>query len=729
MKRLSMAVLALAVCAMACAQQSGFSKLSASLRRIVAKQQAIPENSYKTPKSGNSLSICSFVKASGNADSVFSAVGCRKLANIGDIYIVAVPIRGIETLARAKQVGRIEAGMGMSLHLDSMALNTNTTPIYSGQQLPQAYTGKGVVMGIQDVGFDLTHPSFREQATGTLRIKRFWDQLSADTVGSNMYVGAEYTSPESIIEYGHSRDADMIFHGTHTLGIAAGNGWQSKYRGIAYESDICLVSNAVVDDKYLISDDDLYKYTYATDALGFKYIFDYAQSQGKPCVISFSEGSFPDFAGDDILFGQMLERMTGPGRIIVSSAGNSGYMKNHVKKERGKASAGSFIYVFGNKISLTMKSKDDFSMRFVMHGSKPDTVAISSREVTEAKDSVLSVSATLNGKQHDISIVAFRSCYDSSDIVYDVEISGQINIGVAPALSIEMTGMDADVDLYRRNCDFWASKDYPELAGADNSFGINSPSCLPSVICVGATSYRDRYTNIKGERAGMDWGTGNQRGPYSSIGPTLDLRVKPDVMAPGSNIISSMSSYYMKTHLGAYDILAEKFDFEGREYGWGAESGTSMASPAVGGIIALWLQAKPDLTKEDIIGVFSRTCKHFDDASTYPNNTYGYGLIDAYAGLLDILNLSSIKGLSDYHPSSVKFFLKGKQLCLQFEKALAHDAQIKIYSSTGMLVASHSAESGSTDAAIDVSQLPKGVYAIQVNAKEKGLTGSTLMRF
>ena len=74
---------------------------------------------------------------------------------------------------------------------------------------------------------------------------------------------------------------------------------------------------------------------------------------------------------------------------------------------------------------------------------------------------------------------------------------------------------------------------------------------------------------------------------------------KPEVIAPGVNIISSYSSFFLESveddwNLG-YDIA--RFRFRGREYSWNAQSGTSMSSPLVGGIIALWLQACPRLTR------------------------------------------------------------------------------------------------------------------------------------
>jgi hypothetical protein len=60
-----------------------------------------------------------------------------------------------------------------------------------------------------------------------------------------------------------------------------------------------MVANAVSNNANLI-DSTLYdRFTFATDALGFKYLFDYANSVGKPCVVTFSEGSGQDFWGYD----------------------------------------------------------------------------------------------------------------------------------------------------------------------------------------------------------------------------------------------------------------------------------------------------------------------------------------------------------------------------------------------------------------------------------------------
>ena len=186
-------------------------------------------------------------------------------------------------------------------------------------------------MGVMDVGFDLKHPTFSQE--GTCRISAFWDQL-APQEGDALPVGCEYLTPQAISEKGCATDGLIQNHGTHTVGIAAGGGHDTNFRGVAFESDICLVNNAVTSDTSLIDNADFYKYTSATDALGFKYIFDYAERQHKPCVISFSEGYTPYIDQDDSLFAAFLGKMTGPGRILVASAGNESVLPTYMEKQR-----------------------------------------------------------------------------------------------------------------------------------------------------------------------------------------------------------------------------------------------------------------------------------------------------------------------------------------------------------------------------------------------------------
>ena len=147
--------------------------------------------------------------------------------------------------------------------------------------------------------------------------------------------------------------------------------------------------------------------------------------------------------------------------------------------------------------------------------------------------------------------------------------------------------------------------------------------------------------------------------PRSSVGPTQDNRIKPDVVAPGVNIISSASSFSNDAAYGS--TLVEKTTFNDREYPWICISGTSMATPCVAGIVALWLQADPTLTPERVKETLAATCTKPEEDLAYPNNTYGNGLIDAYAGMLHILNIpSTIKDISMYSVTHPSFRRSGK---------------------------------------------------------------------
>lgn len=107
----------------------------------------------------------------------------------------------------------------------------------------------------------------------------------------------------------------------------------------------------------------------------------------------------------------------------------------------------------------------------------------------------------------------------------------------------------------------------------------------------------------------------NVRGDFSRRGPGPYNNLKPDVSAPGVNIRSSVPGGY--------------------ESGW---SGTSMSAPAVTGTIALILSANNSLSIEEVENLLKSTAVHKEDSDDpgYPNNGYGYGLIDAFAAVSEI---------------------------------------------------------------------------------------------
>jgi len=496
-------------------QATDYRKLSGFVKQIAEGEASRPAASRSTTP-GVERTLTAFLKVkSAQSDSICRTYRLQRHAQLGDVAIVSIPLSTLSDLSECPEVLRIEASRPCRLTMDTTAIIVRADRLQR-QPLPASLNaslnGQGVILGIMDVGFDLTHPNFLNANDGTPRIGAFWDHLSKDTLDSTLPVGRDFTGYELVRAQQHSVDGLLETHGTHTLGIAAGSGHHSPYIGIAPEADICVVSNAVESDTVLIDSADIYKYTTAVDAMGFKYIFDYADRQHKPCVASFSEGYIiEDPTAEDSLYAEFLDSLVGPGRIIVAAAGNNG-------------------------------------------SSGP---------------------------------------------------------------------------------------------------GVHAPGCFPSVICVGATAHRLGFTNYLGKYNDYAKGrTIGMRSPYSCYGPAFNGLMKPDVLAPGDNIISSYSSFYLEANPEAKDINSdvEHFDFEGRTYAWNANTGTSMSCPVVAGVIALWLQVKPDLTREEIIDIFSHTCRQPDVTLTYPNQQYGYGEIDAYRGLLYLMGEDGVKTIAPQSP-------------------------------------------------------------------------------
>ena len=630
------------------AQRPRYEKMSPFVREAMAS--ALATKQFTRSQSDDRL-LTAFVRIDGNAAEVLRQYGCKELARVGDISIAAIPLSKLGALSCGRQVKRIETGRRCSIQMDTTRLVVNAEKVYTGEGLSQSYTGRGVVVGVQDIGFDLTHPNFYSADMSRYRIKALWDQLSRDTIGSTLYVGRDYVGRDALLELKHPIDGETQTHGTHTAGIAAGSGAEgdgviSPYRGMACDADLVLVDNAA-DNASLIDPKDYYKFTYATDALGFKYIFDYAERMHQPCVINFSEGSSQDFHGYDQLYYELLAKLIGPGRIIVSSAGNDGARNSYIHKNIGKERAGAFIMGNEKRFSCTAKSKQTFTFRVSVYDNvaSPQIVDISTVNICNAQDSLLTDSLLVGGKKYIWRVLAYPNSYDARETAYDFQISSPSKLGDSPQVSLQVMGRDADIELYHMSGYMFPHSLDPVLDAGDCRYTIFSPSSSPDVICVGSTSYRTQFVNYLGEKKVYDNGQKGIRSPFSAMGPTLDGRIKPDVMAPGQNIISSYSTFFInnpKNVNASVKSDVRHFEYNGRTYAWNANAGTSMSAPVVTGAIALWLQADPTLTPADCLEIFAKTCSHYDTSLSYPNNLYGYGQIDVAAGLREVLRRKAL---------------------------------------------------------------------------------------
>lgn len=672
--------------------------------------------------------MCAFVRIRKDGEKILQAHDSRILARFGTIYIASIPLDQLDNLSNEPEVNRIEASRSCFTLMDSVIAGIRAGCVYSGTGLPQAYTGAGVIVGLVDVGFDLTHPNFFNSSMSSYRVVRMWDQLAPSD--GKMYIGADFIGKEDLLSKGSSTDGAVQTHGTETAGIAAGSGYDTPYRGVSNESDLCLVSNYVSNDWQYVDTKDIYKYTDATNALAFKYIFDYAKSVGKPCVISFSEGSYAGFSNDEQLYYEVLDSLCGPGRILVVSAGNLAGYTNYVHKTAEKDSSEVYLYKPDSICMATLKSSDRFSLTLEYGtASSAKTMLFDSHDILLTKDSMINKSDSLDGHKYSAMVNAYESAIDKS-IVYDLYLKCDDGIGTSFPVKLKLAGKNTDVELFRRTCYFYRTPTGGIPDGGDNSRCIMSPAASSAVISVGATERRESFTNYKGEKHTMTGFRYGMRSYYSSVGPTFDGRIKPDISAPGTNVISSESSYYEEGSPEAKPLESDvsRFTYNGRIYGWNCDTGTSMSAPVCAGTIALWLQADPHLTRDDILEIFSLTARRPDESLTYPNNYYGYGEIDAYRGILEVLRRrTGLHAIISRDVAKAQLHYAAGRIVLDFPHMVKY-CSIKIYDLSGMLRLSGSiVDSGETEAGMDVSSLPEGVYVVNIAGPED-VKGSLIFR-
>lgn len=703
--------------------------------------------------------VLTLVQTTDHAQSIRQKGGVVLLPFSDAICAAFLPVDSLETLNGSPAILRMEANEPACLMNDTSAVITGVDKIWAGpaNQLPQAFTGKGVIAGVMDVGFDFTHPAFRND-DGTSRIKWFWDPMTPDA--NNDTFGMIFASPAEVLAAQHSSDALEGNHGTHVLGSMAGRGLNGRYVGMAPEADIvgAYIPLGRMTEEWLKAFgefiakhldglsglEDIILQVELSDALELVElykIFEQADAAGQPCVVNWSFGGSNNFFRDATLFEQVFNSLVGPGRIVVTSAGNAGGEMTYVKKEATAAMDQFVVYgTIGEQFDLTLAAyadEADFRVGLTFR-NVADTLYFDTRDVVTATADSLTYTTEIPAMKLEVEtqLVTFGRRAFHLTLTPQGDYLKAITRENGDITTIVTAGsivIDTPAEVHLIGCSNSNEQVLFSTENVANSRGchqgtIGYPGSLERAITVGAMHHRSLFTNVLDKTASTFSAIGSQEGhlvAFSSCGPTLGGRIKPDVVAPGYNIVSALNSFY-RTH---YDLKATYEEVLplttytdqvfGTRYGMWAMSGTSMSSPIAAGVIALWLQAKPDLTPEDILGVIERTSHQPEPefSGTDKNVYYGWGEIDAYAGLLDILGITtSIPDLPTHQPAGVQFRVAGRTLYID---GLSAAATVTVYDLSGRPV--HTVLSA--DGPVSLSNLAAGVYAVQV-----GHLGSTLIR-
>ena len=663
-----------------------------------------------------------------------SALQGHCLRHQGDIHIVASTLEQLSDMSYSDHISRIEANeCNSDITLDDAYKHVNVEPLWKGSNnLPQAFRGAGTVIGIADIGFDLTHPAFRDDE-GNLRISRFWDFLNIpegkEYSETDPYpIGTYFDDKDAILQQACSTDAELTYHGTHTLGIATGNSSGTPLQGMAPEADLYVVNDVVSSNSKLLPEG-----TYLSDTfilLAFQYMFDYADEQNKPCVVSYSIGGPQSMNDGDLLYKEYLARMTEkPGHIFVASVGNDGAKSGYLPKSNNQTTVGGAIQTNKTVVYLGVSTPKDLTLRITDYTDEPITPhdVVLDMPATATEKGTISPSGLIYGEHNHkefgnltLSVFPYQDPFREGRISYDIVVRESSLDTYSERYVVELTGENTEADIFLQNGSLVKTPFDASLTGAQpNSGNLLRPGSLEEAIGVGASAWRTSYVNTKGSTVNNNHGTNGVRADFSGCGPAVSGLTKPDILAPGVNICSATNSYYPINPLK----VTQEITYEDKTYEWHSLDGTSMATPMVAGIIALWLEADPTLTRERILNVFAQTANHYDASLSYPNNHYGYGEIDAYKGLLYILNILGVEGLSSQHLSNATVRPNNDgTISIKLDGEPQHSIRCKAFTTDGKLVHTTLLPSYSTEHRLSLPGI-HGIVAIQLDGM-----GSTLVR-
>jgi minor extracellular serine protease Vpr len=664
------------------------------------------------------------VRAVALVDGSFSPAllaqyGWRFMSRVGDVatlsgcaaslpYLCALPgIRYVKTVSR---VFPTMDSVRKLVHADEVH---QTIPGWSGPRL----TGKGVLFGIIDTDFDTRHKAFLD-SNGLTRFVALWDQEATPADGNRYGYGA--------IKDHAGLLADPLFgimdtthpergHGTLMTSFAAGSEWSCPYYGVAPDVRIAAVKMGSTDQTIID---------------GLDWLFSIADSLGLPAVVNMSLGIAEGPHDGSSLVDRAIDSSSGPGRIVVGAAGNDGVKQEHAGFTLADGeSRGTWAMTvpyaspwYVSAIDMWGDSGASFSAAFYVidsattaHGEPAPRKRLDSRtSTTDANPQPV----MWNGNQLYFQVAAAENAspLNGKPHIQAIMFSPNARLFFGPLVSVPGGGAVHCWNVVQKafrglGVNGWWEGDFDisvnELGGTTRSN-----------ITVGAYNSALVYTRYDGTPGGYPPGDTSYHGLafYSGRGPTVDGRIKPDIMAPGSNPAGAMAWNETDTpNCVWWPGWPAAPEYDGR---YKVTGGTSVSSPIVAGVVAMMLEHDPTLTVEEARQIITETALTDAATGTIPplSNIWGAGKVNALGAVDRLINNTAAGppagrgpgaaapgGLVVLSGSRLRFTGSGKNIALE------------LFSLQGRRIVR--VVDGST---VSLARLPQGVYFARAVDGEKG---------
>lgn len=553
-----------------------------------------------------------------------------------NFLLVEIPIDKIQTLAQLPEVVEMSLPRHAEPTMKEARAMSHVDEVHAGKSLYTPFKGKNVIIAIIDQGFEFRHAAFLDK-DGNSRVKWLWDRS-----GYSSYKNDDKSkTPTTQIPIGtDAQDHGGKGHGTHTTGIAAGSDVGNDQYGVAPEADIIMIPSTFTDVEVL---EDV------------KFVKSKARLLQQPWVVNMSFGSQEGPHDGSRPYDQQMSRLGGEkGGILVASAGNHGDLNIHVKSTIPVSQTRYLFFDFRNNKPLKEEDRKKKMLIFDLWAQSTDGI-----DRLEVKPFLLINNKIdfmdepfwkkygwfVDNKSQEtkkietkiwMKLPLIRHEKNDSTILFGLRIT---NIAKDKAetihgwLSQEATYVKKSIPKIT----------YEHILRGDNDYTIaDAGGNIPAAITVGSYTSRSIHTNKltnKDYDLRMEIGS---RSYFSSMGPVLNPAVKkPTVLAPGALICSAYNKLYPNFDKKDW-LLSEKVTINGEDFYYADEQGTSMASPYVAGVVALWLEANPNLTHADIEKILEKTSYKLQGARNVWTKQEGYGRVNAYEGLKMALKMANI---------------------------------------------------------------------------------------
>ena len=667
-----------------------------------------------SPNLGDQQEMSLLAKVTKEFDAeALRAKGIKVGSQAGDIVTLRLPAHKVRLLDECGEVLMYSVARPIQPMLDRVRYDTRTDSVHEGLGLPQAYTGEGVIIGITDWGFDYTHPNYNNNGTSNFRILRAWDQFRlGGPAPAGFDYGTEHRDRAALI--GAKCDTSGLYgyatHGTHVAGIAAGRGVEGRYQGQAPDANLLMASFYLNEAAWV-------------DAAN--WMKDVAREEGKRLVVNCSWGMYTLGPIDGTsLASQALNNLADSGVVFCVSAGNNGNDKFHVMRtfvagepDTLKTYADYYNYrEIGSGLTMWGEPGKAFQAT-VAFGNDTDATAYTwmntadgdryIEDFVEWTDPATGLTDTV---WFDATIEQANPCNNRPSILINVHKNANMTT------HLMITAEEGTVHAWNlcnlangagnMGAEFSRHNNRAYTRG-DDEYSVGEPACAEKCIAVAAHKSDRLKTN-----GDIDYGDAAN---FTSHGPLIDGRHKPDVCAPGVDVVSSISYYTTENYS---PIMT--YTFANRAYTWARMSGTSMSAPAVTGIVALMLQANPNLSAAQVREILMATARN--DVMTGPlhendsiSNIWGWGKVDAMAAVNEALSLVGIDDIDEeWMTKSLQVSPNPARGTVTVYTGRHTPEEVVLYAMDGRTMGRWQVTG---QGQIDVSRLAQGIYIVRCGAR------------